>query len=340
MTAIGLPFNPLRDRLYNRNELFEGISKNDPRSYSTCADIEILSYFAKCGHTSSRDARSAAMEALHDNSISIATDAFLSKHSRVVGVMGGHGMARNTPGYASAAYLSHKLSVLGFLVASGGGPGAMEAVHLGALLAAKGEADLQKAIDRLAAIPELPKNVGALVRDDGTIDGDIAAQIYKWLMPAIVICDEVDPKEAGTSLGVPTWLYGYEPTTPFATHIAKYFQNSLREDGLVTLATHGIIYTEGSAGTVQEIFQDATQNYYGDFCPMVFLSTPADPGKHYWEKTLPVRPLIEALLGMKSGFGKVLFTDSVEATVKFLVEIPERRIARYGRGIFAKRSSL
>jgi hypothetical protein len=35
---------------------------------------------------------------------------------------------------------------------------------------------------------------------------------------------------------------------------------------------------------------------------MAFLSAPAAAGSHYWEKTLPVRPLIEALLGKKSGF--------------------------------------
>src|SRR6185295_2615700 len=102
------------------------------------------------------------------------------------------------------------------------------------------------------------------------------------------------------SLGVPTWLYGHEPTTPLATHIAKYFQNSVREDGLVTIAKSGIVYSEGSAGTVQEIFQDASQNYYGDaFYPMVFLSA---PGTDYWSRTLPVRPLIEALLGKKPDY--------------------------------------
>ena len=123
----------------------------------------------------------------------------------------------------------------------------------------------------------------------------------------------------GPSLGVPTWLYGHEPTTPFATHSAKYFQNSIREDGLVTMGVQGIIYAEGSAGTIQEIFQDAAQNYYDTFSPMVFLSGAAAPGEHYWEKKLPVRPLIEALLGSKSGYpGKVLFTDSVDETVAFL----------------------
>lgn len=336
MATIGLPFNPLRDRLYTRDELFQGLSRTQPKSYAKCADIAILSYFARYGRTpNSRDARSAALEALHDNSISIATDAFLCNHRKIVAVMGGHGMARNTPGYAGVAQLSHRLSRLGFLVASGGGPGAMEAVHLGAFLSKNSEGVLQEMIGRLAPKPNLPNNVAALVNHDGTIDEGIAALIHEWIMPALMICDEIGGADVGSSLGVPTWLYGYEPTTPFASDVAKYFQNSLREDGLVTLATHGIIYAEGSAGTVQEIFQDATQNYYGDFCPMVFLSSPAETGKHYWESTLPVRPLIEALLGKKPGFRKVLFTDSIETTIQFLTEVLEGRTTGYGRGIFA-----
>ena len=35
-------------------------------------------------------------------------------------------------------------------------------------------------------------------------------------------------------LGIPTWLYGHEPTTPFARVIAKYFQNSIREKAAST----------------------------------------------------------------------------------------------------------
>ena len=38
------------------------------------------------------------------------------------------------------------------------------------------------------------------------------------------------------SLGVPTWFYGHEPTNLFATHVAKYFANSIREDGLLAIA--------------------------------------------------------------------------------------------------------
>ena len=76
------------------------------------------------------------------------------------------------------------------------------------------------------------------------------------------------------NLAIPTWFYGHEPSNLFATAIAKYFSNSLREDGLLAISLHGIVFAPGSAGTRQEIFQDATQNHYGTFdyfSPMVFL---------------------------------------------------------------------
>jgi hypothetical protein len=59
--------------------------------------------------------------------------------------------------------------------------------------------------------------------------------------------------------------------------VAKYFANSIREDGLVTLAVSGIVYAPGRAGTTQELFQDAAQNAYGirGRSPMVLLGREA-----------------------------------------------------------------
>jgi hypothetical protein len=52
-----------------------------------------------------------------------------------------------------------------------------------------------------------------------------------------------------------------EPPSPFPTDIGKYFQNSVREDGLLAVAKHGIIFAQGKAGTLQEdLFEDAAQN--------------------------------------------------------------------------------
>ena len=91
-------------------------------------------------------------------------------------------------------------------------------------------------------------------------------------------------RHGSSSLAVPTWFYGHEPSNLFSVHIAKYFSNSLREDGLLAIALHGVIFAPGSAGTTQEVFQDATQNHYatyGVISPMVFLGR-----QHFGEKTL------------------------------------------------------
>ena len=95
------------------------------------------------------------------------------------------------------------------------------------------------------------------------------------------------------SLGIPTWFYGHEPATPFASDIAKYFDNSIREDGILAIAKGGIIYTPGSAGTIQEVFQDAAQNHYCTFgyaSPMVFL------GEEFFTKEVPVYPFIQDMV--------------------------------------------
>ena len=74
--------------------------------------------------------------------------------------------------------------------------------------------------------------------------------------------DRWPPAEAGRSLSIPTWFYGHEPSNLFATGIAKYFANALREDTLLHRCRGGIVYLAGQAGTVQEIFQAVTENFY------------------------------------------------------------------------------
>ena len=101
------------------------------------------------------------------------------------------------------------------------------------------------------------------------------------------------PQKDYNSLGVPTWLYGHEPSTPLATMMAKYFDNSIREDGILTIASGGIIYTPGSAGTLQEIFQEAVQNHYLTFgyaSPMILM------GRDFWSHEVPVWPLMTYLV--------------------------------------------
>ena len=134
----------------------------------------------------------------------------------------------------------------------------------------------------------------------------------RWLETALQVMQKY-PQEQYMSLGVPTWLYGHEPATPFATHIAKYFDNSIREDSILTIAKGGIIYSPGSAGTMQEIFQEAVQNHYLSFgyaSPMIFMN------RQYWTEEMPVYRLMEHLVE-KGKYKNLLMTltDSIEEIV-------------------------
>ena len=159
-----------------------------------------------------------------------------------------------------------------------------------------------------------------IVRPDGSADPELVAIAHDWFAPAWEMSRAiVDPV---ASISIPTWHYGHEPTSPFATHIAKLFQNSIREDGLLTIARQGIVFTQGSAGTLHEVFQDAEQNFYATggslFSPMIFLDS------DYWTTRLPVHQLVDALFetadpAVAKAFRKlVLVTDDIREAAEHL----------------------
>ena len=125
--------------------------------------------------------------------------------------------------YRRIAELARDLARRGMLVCTGGGPGAMEAAHLGAALSRHPDAALEDTISALAAAPLMP-DLHGILNADGTPDPALVRVAGEWFAPAWVASRAiVDPVE---SLSIPTWHYGHEPTSPFATHIAKLFQNS------------------------------------------------------------------------------------------------------------------
>ncbi len=150
----------------------------------------------------------------------------------------------------------------------------------------------------------------------------VVRDLHAWAKPAFELAQE-RIGNGGQSLAVPTWYYGNEPISPFATHVAKYFQSSIRGDVLLSLTANGIIYTPGSAGTLQEVFQDALRNYYPahpeQFAPMVFFD------KDFWTNVLPVRPLLQALFVNRKGMPLsdfdhfVAIVDSVDEAVERLL---------------------
>lgn len=284
------PLLPFRGSLYRPDELFAGFSVDEPLSYATTPD------FRAYRSTRLDPSREVGMlRALHDQSITEARDALLVGE-RVVAVMGGHALPRDAEAYRSVVHLSAELTREGYLVCSGGGPGAMEATHLGALLYRAEPDALDRVVDGLAEQAEFPQEMDTVVARGGTVSEGLLTRLHAWQAPAFRILDDVPVSQRGRSLAIPTWFYGHEPPTPFATHIAKYFSNPLREDGLLAIAHHGVVYAPGKAGTLQEVFQDASQNYYltshDTFSPMVFLDT-----DQHWTRRFPVGPLLLELFG-------------------------------------------
>lgn len=310
--------NAFRGSLYSPAELLDAFDAAVPGSFADTLDFRVYCEYVKNGRLGRAQYSDTIIQSLHDNSISFATRDFLIDQ-RVAAIMGGHRTARNSEAYVQVAWMSRELTRRGVLMCSGGGPGAMEATHLGASFADMDDTAMDAAIVTLSAVPELPHSID-LVAADGAINERVLHQLHHWQAPAFQVAAEV--KNAGTSLAIPTWHYGHEPPTPLATHIAKYFQNSLREDGLLAIAKQGVIYTEGRAGTLQEVFQDAAQNYYESFdwfSPMVFFGT------RFWTEEMPVVAVLRRLF--KEEFDQmVLVTDDPMGAVDFITSFVPPRV--------------
>lgn len=268
---LEVPFNTYPNQLYNKNTLYKGFDYKNPATYLNTLDKIVYDYFQ---HTLERNSiRDSLAQRLHDHSITDTMHEFISNYDerRLVAIMGGHKVKRTDDMYIQIARLSKTLTENGYLMLSGGGPGAMEATHFGAWMAGRAADELIKAAEILSEAP-----------------------IYadkNWLATSFKVM-ELFPDPLYNSLGIPTWHYGHELPTPFASHIAKYFENSVREEGLLAIAKGGVIFTPGSAGTMQEVFQDLAQNHYESYgyaSPMIFLNV------EFWTKSRPIYPIIQQM---------------------------------------------
>ncbi|MER7248778.1 Rossmann fold nucleotide-binding protein [Kribbella sp. NPDC000426] len=259
-----LPFDAYRGRLYDADELYAGLE----HGYDATPDARIYAWSRQQDEKGDTSRTLAA--ALHDHAIADALSELPSDRPWV-GVMGGHGLSRGSDDYRSAVLLGRSLARAERMVVTGGGPGAMEAANLGASLAAYDDAAVDAALAELAAVPSFRPSIGA------------------WATAGMNVRSRF-PGDGGVS--IPTWFYGHEPPNVFASAIAKYFSNAQREDVLLGRARGGIVYLTGAAGTVQEVFQAVTPNYYGDAATQIPLIL---VGTDYWTTQLPVWPLLQSL---------------------------------------------
>lgn len=272
---LNVPYNPYRATLYTIDQLYKNYDHTRPESYLETPDFRIYDYFTRKGRYYPDTIFETLAQKLHDHSITDAMMDLLEEidANRVVAIMGGHGLRRDNGDYFKVVHIARTLVEKGYILLSGGGPGAMEATHLGAWMAGRSDEEVLAAVNILSEAPDYNHPL--------------------WLSKAFEVRELFPKKQAGlTDIGIPTWLYGHEQATPFAGLIAKYFENSVREEGLLALAFGGVVYTPGSAGTIQEIFQDATQNHYKSYdmaSPMIFLN------RKYWMEEKPVYPLLYKL---------------------------------------------
>jgi predicted Rossmann-fold nucleotide-binding protein len=311
LPEYSLPYEPIPQQLYTRAVLFEGFAPDDPASWVRTKDFAIYRQYVLEGRDTPSNPYFGMIQALHDNAITQSTAALVAGR-KVAAIMGDHKLARDSSVYREIALLARRLTRSGILVCTGGGPGAMEASHLGASLATGADADLAQALGLLRHQPVVPA-LADIVDSEGRVDLALAAQAHAWFRPAYEIAASID--SPGQSLAIPTWLYGHEPSTPLATHIAKYFQNSIRENGLLAVARQGIVYFEGKAGTIQEIFEDGAQNFYrisGIFSPMVLF------GVDYWTVKYPVVGVLQKLFAGADFAQHVLVTDDIDAAARFI----------------------
>ncbi|MGB3584886.1 MAG: hypothetical protein WBA23_00015 [Tunicatimonas sp.] len=289
-----LPYNPYRTKLYTWQELMDGYDAIEDQS----RDLEIYRYFIQYEFTP--PVNEALYQRIHDHAIDDALRDFVGFRAggltdrKFVGVMGGHSTLRTDPFYKKVAQTAKLITEKGYTVASGGGPGIMEAANLGAYLAFQPDEVLKDALEMLQAAPHYT-------------DKDFIVQAQR------VLEQFPDGKE---SLAIPTWFYGHEPSNLFASHIAKYFSNSIREDTLLAICLYGVIFAPGSAGTVQEIFMDAAQNHYASFnylSPMIFL------GQQWYEIESMIYPLIRKLSYGKKYHDLLFLSDDPKRIVQFIL---------------------
>jgi predicted Rossmann-fold nucleotide-binding protein len=295
------PFNPYRNGLYTWRELMEGWTPEKDES----VDLKIYESFSSSKYNPSIN--EALCQRIHDNAIDealrklVGYDGKGMTDKKCVAFMGGHSTRRDDEWFIKTAKTAKLLGEQGYFVVSGGGPGIMEATNLGAYFAGKGDDELNYALKILEKAPHYT-------------NPDFNARAMEVL--------EKFP-EGAESLAIPTWFYGHEPSNLFASHIAKYFSNSIREDTLLAVALYGIVFSPGSAGTTQEIFQDATQNHYGTFdylSPMVFFSR-----KRYEVDTM-IYPLLRQLAYGKEYADMLHLTDEPEDVLAFLEGHPPRKM--------------
>ena len=87
---------------------------------------------------------------------------------------------------------------------------------------------------------------------------------------------------------------------------------------MLARCTAGVVFLPGAAGTVQEVFDNATPNYYesrGEPTPMVLVD------RAHWTEKLPVWPLLSALARERSMESRIALVNRIEEAPEALARL-------------------
>lgn len=204
------------------------------------------------------DAYDVEMMALHDG---VVKELFLRLYGsrKIVGVMGGTSeyIPRTSQNYKNIARICRSLALEDFVIATGGGDGAMEAANLGAKFSVYSEEDLEEALKLAEQYPE-----------GGTEPEDV--KFYKALF-------EKWPKQSINAFASSTWTY--TDNNWLCQYQARFFSDALAEFLLVDHCNCGIIFAPGGPGTrfecglwmQNQAYETGSGNSFAK--PSVFLNT-------------------------------------------------------------------
>ena len=300
LPKLNLPYSMFQDKLYSRNSLFNNYDPTNTSSYESTKDHLIYKHFLSSGGNSPNSMHESFARSMHDRAVEESMNKFLQKRissRKFIGIMGGHAISRKDSNYKKTALIAKSLTENGCLIFTGGGPGMMEAAHLGAHFAGRSKEELSAGIEIMQS-----------------------AQYYQdplWLSKSHEVMEKYPQIFGFESLGIPTWVYGHEPPNPFPTHIAKFFSVTVRQDGLLSIAKSAVIYSPGSVGTTSEIFQEVQQNHYKNISKsaMIFLD------KEFWTERTQLFPFLEKMNndGIYNNLILTIF-DSAEEILRFINE--------------------